>query len=353
MKHVLISFLLISACTEAFSQNLITVGILPDLNTDYSSIQAAIDAASPGDIIQITPGVYSETGVTIDKELYIQGSGFNIVGNFSTNGILTGSAFLNSAVSITADGSNSIIESLDIHRLDVTDAVDILIRRSRIRHATIANMAGEFQGCYMGGSQFSLEDAQFLLSGNINITYSNCLFPDVRSIASSGRASIFDPWIHQTTPSGQINFDRCIFRNLLHGTLSNVIVIVENSIFLTNDARIAATNGNGSIVVNSLFEIGASNDASATHNIFSINGANELNGYPNSTPSFDAQFMLSSSSQAIGYANDGGDCGIFGGLNPYILSGIPSIPFIYNFDANLQGSTGGGLDVNIQVRSQN
>ena len=361
MKKILFSTLFTTVSMFAIGQNLITVGILPDLDTDFSSIQAAIDAATSGDIIQITPGVYSETGITIDKPVYIQGAGYLVEANYNTLGIISGSTHLTSTISIDANGSNSIIEGLDINTLNITDAVDVIIQRTRIRRAIFTNLSAEFQGCYLGGSNYGTpHDAQFLLSDSNHLSFVNCLFAEsnnnVNGIASDERHEIFRSLSSGVVTVGQISFDRCIFRNYIAQGLTGVVVIVSNSIFLTNQGRMSTStnsNASGSVIVNSLFEVTSSEDALSSNNIFGISGAAEFNGYPSGTPSFDAQYMLSDTSQAMGYANDGGDCGIFGGVNPYVLSGIPSIPFIYNFDANQQGSTGGGLDVNIRVRSQN
>ena len=132
-----------------------------------------------------------------------------------------------------------------------------------------------------------------------------------------------------------------------------MVYTVTNSIFLTSNGTASSGAGTGSIILNSLFEVSSSVNASSNQNIFNINPSDEFIGYPNSTPSFDAQYQLSETSQAIGYATDGGDCGIFGGDNPYVLSGIPSIPMIYDFDVPLDATTGDGIDINIKVKSQN
>lgn len=64
----------------------------------------------------------------------------------------------------------------------------------------------------------------------------------------------------------------------------------------------------------------------------------------------DGYFQLCPGSPAIGAGINGQDCGIFGGLEPYRLSGIPAIPTIYQFIAP---STGFVIPVQIKARSNN
>lgn len=71
------------------------------------------------------------------------------------------------------------------------------------------------------------------------------------------------------------------------------------------------------------------------------------------TGSTDGQWQLAAGSPAIGAGFNGVDCGMFGGPTPYVLSGIPSIPSIYIFDAPAIGSTAGGLPVRLSVKSRN
>jgi hypothetical protein len=67
------------------------------------------------------------------------------------------------------------------------------------------------------------------------------------------------------------------------------------------------------------------------------------------TGSTDGQWQLKPGSPAIGAGVGGVDCGMFGGDSPYVLSGIPSIPTIYFFNAPLEG--GNQLPVQIKIKS--
>jgi hypothetical protein len=44
---------------------------------DYSTIQAAIDAAGPGDLIYVTDAIHTEAGIIVNKDVTIQGRGAN------------------------------------------------------------------------------------------------------------------------------------------------------------------------------------------------------------------------------------------------------------------------------------
>ncbi|MFC2138715.1 hypothetical protein ACFLTE_11120, partial [Bacteroidota bacterium] len=69
------------------------------------------------------------------------------------------------------------------------------------------------------------------------------------------------------------------------------------------------------------------------------------------TGSTDAQWQLKAGSPALGYGTDDADCGMFGGIDPYVLSGIPPIPAIYYYSAPSSASTATGLPITIRIKS--
>ena len=69
--------------------------------------------------------------------------------------------------------------------------------------------------------------------------------------------------------------------------------------------------------------------------------------------SFDEQWRLADDSAFKNSGHDGTDPGPFGGASPYILSGVPPLPVIYEIDASGFGNQETGLPVTIKVRSSN
>lgn len=68
------------------------------------------------------------------------------------------------------------------------------------------------------------------------------------------------------------------------------------------------------------------------------------------TGSRDGKYRLKTGSPAIGAGVNGEDVGMFGGINPYVLSGVPPIPSIYFFSAPF-GSSVQGLPVRVKIKS--
>ena len=71
------------------------------------------------------------------------------------------------------------------------------------------------------------------------------------------------------------------------------------------------------------------------------------------TGSTDGRWKLKATSPGLGAGFGGVDCGIYGGTEPYVLSGIPPIPSIYLFSAPATGEKNTGLPIQVKVKSNN
>ena len=162
-------------------------------------------------------------------------------------------------------------------------------------------------------------------------------------------------------------FNRCVtFLPFTFRGLGNIVV--QNSIFLDYELNNnfptfgshlnVTTSGMLPILHNNIF-VGSNagpNLGAVTDNMYNVPRTDILVGWPTNTNnqySFDKRFQLLPNSPARNYATDGGDCGPYGGPTPYVPSGAPGIPDVYNLTVPAQGTTGGGVDVNVRVRTQN
>ena len=69
------------------------------------------------------------------------------------------------------------------------------------------------------------------------------------------------------------------------------------------------------------------------------------------TSGIDYGLVLKTGSPAIGAGMNGVDCGIFGGNQPYVLSGIPPIPSIFEINYTAVGSSAVPIQVNLKAKT--
>ncbi len=131
---VLLGLLLGTSCSD--SANRVTGGsgdVLVVSNTgggDFDTIQAAVDAAHSGDLVQVRSGTYAER-VVVDKTLTIVGDGLAPVVNADTVPPLPSSLPGDSAVLVIRDAVDVVIEGLSFSGPEdgiiVRDSADVTL----------------------------------------------------------------------------------------------------------------------------------------------------------------------------------------------------------------------------------
>lgn len=142
-----------------------------------------------------------------------------------------------------------------------------------------------------------------------------------------------------------------------NSTIRNNIVINTQSGFDGNNVPYSAKNcidfnpANNNVICNNVLSIPQRYaDTNYTNNHFV--GASVTDTFVNEG-SDDAKFMLLDSSAAKGAATHGGDCGAFGGVTPYVLSGIPrGLPHITEALVPAR-PTDGKIVVKLKIEAQN
>jgi len=84
----------------------------------------------------------------------------------------------------------------------------------------------------------------------------------------------------------------------------------------------------------------------------SSSGQAVIAAIPSSTNSADSLLRLAQNSPAFGTGFNGADIGMFGGSDPYILSGIPPFPWIYEIDIDpVYQAPATSTDLRVKVRA--
>lgn len=352
-----------------------TATIQPITNVDYVNFQAAHDAASNGDTIQLYPSTSNNTTYTgtISKPVVIIGSGY-----YNNSYYLSGSEIANqnlqnlpgiiNSCSFTVDVGSSGVVFQSLNNISVTTANTVgAIGGVKIMRCKDVNVVFDNYGvcnawiiaqCY--GVTITQTNASGSFSGNRTITNLQV------------NNSVMGNVLLSTSPTGTYSGNKiynCIFPSVSL-SLSNAQFTIQNSIF--NGQTFTAVT-NVAFIKNLTTSAQTGNpmntNAGSSGNLYSQNMSNVFVGYPTNpvvggvnTYSNDAKYQLKAGSPAInaGFVPPANtvatDCGIFGNgtANAYVLSGMPAMPVFTRLNApSAMVVTGSTYTITFSVTSNN
>jgi hypothetical protein len=299
---------------------------------DFSTGQPAIEAAVAGDTIFFEPSATAYGDLDVKKRLILIGPGYWLTENGhqrtnqnpATVGVIT----------FRTASAGSFIKGMVVSGVVSVLASDISIENNIIAGVVFNNTAAISNILIAKNWIFGPSGApNGIASGTHTVTN---LFIRNNVISVS--------WMPITLNS-TIVFNVDIRNNILH--TNSYTNHIPNAVFYNNIIT------GGSLTFTN----------STSSNNLSINGAvgSENNNISNidvqETPIFvggstiDNQFRLHSNSPAKGHGIGGVDCGIFGGDDPYVLSGIVGIPAITSFNATAAGNDDIPIKVTISAVS--
>ena len=316
----------------SFGQNRWRVNNNVGVNADFSELQAAIDSASAGDIIYIeNSGIPYEGNTNVDKQLTILGPGYFLATNDSTQANKAPATVTYLYFQPGSDGS--VLMGVRILQDLVVNASNVIIARNHIQEMTVAQSydCGNIiiQQNYFGGP----------------ITDGNHYYTAII------RNNIINSYVSMSH-FGSLQFHN----NSIMASTSNYLVLLENSSIKNN--IVFNTHGSYQRCIdpdpdhNNTIAYNVSNqetDPGFTDNIWEAvpQDVIQYTGGP------ETKFYLTGGSPAIGYGQYGVDCGAFGADAPYVLSGLPPIPHIFETNIPVSGTSNSGLPVNVKIKSQN
>jgi len=325
-KQLLLSLIFTLLCGFISGQHLIRVNNNPGADPDYATLQAANDAASNGDTIYVEGSPTDYEGADISKKLVIIGPGYFLTDNDSTQAFGIATTF-NSVINFNAGSAGSIITGCIIKskiELYVNDISIIRCNVQSISGAADINNVLILQN-YVGSIYNSYYDVTNSVISN------NIVSAGITFTSGSGNLQIVNNVCAYNYSYSISVYNASIANNIItgstYGVLENTGNAINNNIF-----AVAGTNANG--------------------NQYSVVMANVFVDFSGSLNySDDAKWKLKTGSPAIGAGVSGVDCGAFGGPTPYVLSGVPNLPHIY--EATIPGTAYSnlGLACTIKIKS--
>lgn len=318
----------------------------PKISADFHDLQEAIDhfSVEDGDTLYLENGSYF--GVTvISKPLTIIGPGYFLTENEQTYAHPFPANI--QQLSVNSNGSGSKIIGVQI----VTgfslgaDANDVIIERSKMSgvgpsHAWGIGVAYNLtiRNCYIAGGGISDHNAS---SGfNASTIHNNIILGRIYFQIPTANHNIYNNVIWHS--NNDTNFAITAANSSVH---NNIIIRTPFSRAEQCINFDSPQNNNSTFVRNVMTQ---SPHASSPDNIWNV-VKEDVFVLQAST---DKRWKLKEGSPAIGYGSNGDDCGAYGGVMPYVPSGLPMLlPRIFEATIPASGS-GNMIPVHIKAKTQ-
>ena len=313
-------------CTLVAHSTVLRVNNTPAITVPYASFQAAYDVAVNGDTIYLEGSGYSYGSLTLYKSLVIIGPGYFLNQNPETQANIASAGIY--SLNLRTGSSGTKIAGLDISSItnnDQTVLQNIVFMRNRISNSMYNPYGTSPSSAYYSNFVFEQNFVDGSLSGRFeNAVFRNNVFIGGVTINSLNNSVAF---FNNVVGNANITMAPQCSNNIIYGSCTFTNCTLNNNV--CSATQVPAGNGNQQNVdMNNVFVCYSS-----------------CTGYSN-----DARYQLKAGSPAIGAGSNGEDCGMFGGVDPYVLSGMPPIPAIYYFNYNYSNTA---INVNMKVKSHN
>lgn len=298
---------------------------------DFTSVQVAHDAAVAGDTIYVEGSAVNYGNLTAIKQLYWYGPGYYLTQNDSTQAAPSTATL--GYVYFNAGSAGSLLTGFSVSSwIDINES-NITIKRNNVTYYAITmglvSNIMILQNYLVSTTNSSSYSAVMVQSGCTNIIIQN------NYLTHTGAAS-FAIQV-QGTSSAQIS------NNVIDGNIS-----VVNSAFTDNIMKSGTYTGSANSFDNNMCP---GTEFPVLNN--NLQNINMLTVFDSTQTSTDAIYKLIALSPALGAGITAGDLGMFGGPDPYKVSGLPAIPSIFFYSGPSSGSDASGLPITIKIKSNN
>ena len=291
----------------------------PDITADFTTAQAAHDAASAGDTIHLEPSKNTYGALTTSKKLVWISTGEFLTYHPGLQYSSTPARLL--TLTVNAGSANSVFS------VNIIDGNYVRCNTSNIT----------FLRCYFWVTTLSnasdcvikecLTKSYVSLNNSKLVMFTNNIIGDYISVPENSSAVIINNVINYSAGG--------------RGTIYNSIL--QNNIFNKGAAHsFSNCDINNNMANNGLLPEGNDN----------LNNVDMSTVFVKNTGSTDADFVLKADSPARGTGYGGIDMGAFGGSTPYVFALQPAVPAIYHI--YVPGApTGSTMNVTFSTKSNN
>ena len=297
------------------------------MNANFISFVAAQSTVSANDTLYFEGSTVSYGDITVSKPLVIIGPGYFLDENPQTQSTAISTKF--GKVVYNSGSTGSVITGVNVQTSMTISESNISVIK-----------------CLLNGT-ITLNST----TSSIGSIFIFCNYM-TNGISSSGSNPISSVLICNNHVSFYDLFNDCIgFGTNVSGVITNNVsdgdIGVSNFKLSNNIVRSGTVSLNNNIFYNNIGN--GTQFPTENYNQQNVIMTDVFIGTTgNST---DGQWQLKQYSPAIGKGNDNTDCGMFGGSSPYVLSGLPSIPAIYEITMPATGDNINGIDVTIKAKT--
>ena len=317
-------------CNSLNAQQLHRVNNNTDFDADFTTLQAAVDAAIDNDTIYVEGSATVYDGATINKPLTIVGPGYYLDENPKTQANNVAASFGGDILFASGSDGSTIMACSFVPGYNVMISVsDITVIRNLL------------YGVRFDGTSNNILVAQNYVVNEIRATSGQI----TNSVISN---NIVRGQIISGNTSASLVISNNIFWNSGWATpIDCYNASIQNNILAGDNQTIWQNSGN-----TISYNIMASAGTNSNGNQFNVDMATVFADFDGSLDlSTDGKWELKAGSPAIGAGISATDCGAFGEPAPYVLSGVPNLPHIYEAEVPATATSESGLQVTIQVKS--
>jgi hypothetical protein len=339
MRHLYFLSLITFLSFSVSQADIIRVNNSTGISADFSDLQAAIDSANSGDTIYVEPSSTNYGNISVTKRLSIYGPGYFLAENTGLQANVNTSKV--AIFTLTASSAFSTIAGLVITNYLEVFAGNVAITRCRF---TINTTCLYFNG--------TISNTNVLIAQNYFEAGGIGHGSGIQSYTVYWRNNYFGGTTINTEGPGIVNdFTNNVFDTYSFVVRSSVFV---NNIFNSQNSFDLGTVGWNNGLQNNIFRNLTNSIDTSLGNVEGVNTPALFIGTGQSSTDGQWQIVPGSLADDFGKEIPTGtptDAGMYGGPNPYKLSGVPAIPTIYDLVVPTSNTTG-GLNVTIKAKSQ-